>query len=97
VTDHDSQITQIGKLAGDVLHSILAGCYKGRTQKQVFGGVTANSKFWRQQKPGTVGIGSTRGVNDFLGVAGQIADDKIELGYTDGECHGTQNKEMDYP
>ena len=41
-----------------------------------------------QQQLRTVGIGLGGGIDDFLGIAGQIAHDKIQLGDANGKRHG---------
>ncbi len=94
---HHGQILEVSKFTSDGPYRILTGCYKGRTQKQVFGGVTANGELWREQQTRSLRIGGTGRINNFLSVAGQIADDKIELSNANFECHEAQDKEVDHP
>ena len=73
---------------GDALQLAVARGLEGRAQVQIFGRVAAQRQLGRQQQLGAIGIGLGGGVDDLLGIAGQIAHDKIQLGDANRKRHG---------
>ena len=87
VPHHDRHARQICQFGDDALQGLVTGADEGGAQKQVFRCVAANRQFRRKEKAGTIGMGAPCRHNDFLRIAGQVADDKIELGNADFESH----------
>jgi hypothetical protein len=58
-----------------------------RPQVQIFGGITANGEFGRDQQTHTALVRGAGSVDDFVGIAQHVTDGEIELGYTELKRH----------
>jgi len=74
------------RLAGDLCDTRLAGIKKVLAQQQVLGRVASQRQFRREQKVGALRGGLARGGEDAVGVAGEVADRRVDLGK--GDAHG---------
>jgi predicted N-acyltransferase len=77
---------------GHCFHGIITGCNKGWPEKEVFSGITADRQLGGEQQAGTGRMGTAGSGDDFLCIARQVADDKVELGNTGTQGHGRQKK-----
>ena len=58
---------------------------EGATQEEVFGRVAGEGKFGQGDEVAGLGFGLVDGVEDAVGVAGEVADGGIDLGKGDAE------------
>ena len=82
---HASQISKLGLYER---HRRLASGNERGPQKQVFGGITANGQFGRDEQANATLVSRASGVNDFAGIARHVTNSEIELGYTELKRHG---------
>ena len=79
MTDDNEEARQIGQPARAVGERIGAGAHERRPQQQVFGRIAAQTELRREDEARTLLVSTASGIDDLVGVAGEVADDGIDL------------------